>query len=137
MLDTLRRHHRDIIALLRELDELTRAATPDADRLTGTRYRLTRASRARFLQIEKLYAELLGVADAACRPMLEALRAEGAAILSRSGAHISRWTPREIEAHWPAYCRESLAMRTAMHARIVREQTLLYPLLEALATKAA
>ena len=131
MLIQLQRLHATILAGLDELDALTAQPQPPMDRLPALRLTLTRASRARFMLLERIYEQLIthGPSDRAAE--IQALRVEGRGNRVASTLHIGTWTLREITARWPDYCAASNAMRSAMRQRVRKEAAIIYPLLSA------
>jgi hypothetical protein len=129
MLLELQRLHDELSASLDQLELLTNQTAPPMDRLPAVRLALTRASRSRTMLLERLHADLVGVATPADKAALEQLRAEAKDNLVRSAHHIGSWSLREVTKRWPEYCQASEQMRAGMRQRIARERRLVYPLL--------
>ena len=95
------------------------------------RWALTRASRKRWLLLEKWIFPLLqkaGVVDDA----VDDLVGENEGWRDRSQAHLLRWPLNKPITDWEVFRPVSRLMRLDMARRIERERTAIYPLLDAL-----
>lgn len=132
MLETLKELHTQILRSIAQLEDLIRSAEEPPIALAGIRYTLTRASRTRTRLLEaEVYPYLLEKSPEAARAGILALQIEGKVQLSGSSSHISVWDMRTIAEKWSDYCAASLRVRTQMRTRVIEEQRLIYPLLEA------
>jgi len=132
LLSQLTSLHQEVLALISDLEALTRADQPRLDAVAGTRLKLTRASRKRTSLLEgTIYPLLLEAATPAERTRITALRQEGKDALHGSVEHIGRWTIAEIERRWADYRAASAKLRGAMRTRVADERALVYPLLAA------
>lgn len=131
MLNKLKTHHANVLALIDALEALTAEPAPVLAEVAAVRMKLTRASRLRtaFLD-EDIYPALLqGCAASELMPV-RALRESGNDRRAASTEHIRQWTLAALEDHWTDYCAASRAMRASMRTRIREEQAVLYPLLQ-------
>ena len=133
MLARLRDLHAALLAAITEMETAAAQTVPDEARLGTIRWTLSRASRRRHMLIEDtIYPYLLARVAPADIDRLLALREDARALRAASTAHVGRWNARTIIDEWDTYRSASAAITTAMRARVVAEQRLLYPVLERL-----
>jgi hypothetical protein len=127
----LEKLHQELVALIAELGEATARDVPDRSQLTGIRWRLSRASRARTRLIETILLPHLRVqASPRDSHALDTLQEQIATASAESSRHVGAWSIDRASADWAGYRAASSEMRQAMTRRIDAEKTLLYPLLQ-------
>jgi hypothetical protein len=117
------------LAGIQELEDATRAPSPDASALAAIRWRLSRASGRRRRLVDQACAEVIARAGPAAAAEVERLRQGDAEQRSASSRHVGGWTIDRVVADWQGYRAASTEMRAAMRARIAAEKAVLYPLL--------
>ena len=138
VLETLKELHNQILRSLTQIESLTQSEEGPPLALAGARYTLTKASRSRTRLLEtEIYPYLLEAATLSERAGIMRLQIAGQAQLAGSTSHISAWDMRTMTAKWSDYRAASLRIRTQMQTRVVEEQRLIYPLLEAAALSKA
>ena len=130
MLGELKRAHETLLACITELEGLTSAGTPDAEKLARVRWKLSRASVQRRRLVEAACDLLMANATLIESSRVTALREDSAETVAASSRHVGRWSMEQVLADWDGYREASAALRKAMRARILQEQRALYPLLE-------
>lgn len=126
----LHRDHDEIrAAMARFASLLTRGH--DATREDMPRERLAFSQllqRHRAVEEAEMNAALPGA------PLVAALNADMQAILREYSAHIGRWVPARIPAHWDDYCAATLALQRRLRHRLAWEERELFPRLPAART---
>lgn len=130
MLARLKEMHADLRAAIAALKAEVARAARDDEGLSTARLRLSRLSRQRRLLIETEIYPKLGALSPQEAQRIAHLRTDAGVILTRSSAHIGRWTMRAINADWAGYPQAANAMLGSMLRRIDDEGRALYPLLE-------
>ena len=131
LLDNLKKAHRNLLSAIDELASLTRGPLPEKERLVGVRWRVSDASLIRRLLWGRIHAYLGERADADVERDLRVLQEADINLIRASASHVARWPAEAIIEDWDGYCRASDVMRGAMIDAIAREESLLYPILEA------
>lgn len=129
MLAELRAAHETLLAGIQELEDATRAPSPDASALAAIRWRLSRASGHRRRLVDQACAEAMARAAPGAAAEIERLRESNAELRAVSSRHVGGWTIDRVVADWAGYRAASAEMRKAMRVRIAAEKAVLYPLL--------
>ena len=130
LLSELRGAHRRLIAEMAAMDRLTAEPLADLTLCATARWRLGQASLQRRLIAARITDYFLHRLDGRPREQLQDLAIADQALLRESSAHLVRWSTRSLSGDWPGFRRDSRDMHRKKHAHIIREQELLYPVLE-------
>ena len=130
LLEALRQTHRQLLAEMANMEDLTREKAPDRRRYSQVRWRLSQASLARRTLSARICAGLGAMVEQKDRQTLKEIRTADCELARNSAAHIHRWSADRIEADWLGYCQASREMRWKMEAHLDMERRFLLPLLE-------
>lgn len=113
----------------------TSGPVPDRSAFAETRWRLTKASRERWilLQVRIMPALRRSLPDRS--DLVERLEADAVRHQSQAALHMGRWPLHAAIADWPAYCPASRVIQIQMRARIDDEAVTLLPALSELARR--
>ena len=121
--------HDDLLGTIQKLDAVTRCDRPDPSELGIARWKLTRASRARWRILDDVIYPEIERRSFVSRPDVTRLRSADAAIRTNSSNHIAKWDAECVLRQWPEYQAASAGVIASMRDRVAQEQAVLYPLL--------
>lgn len=128
----LQAKHSALLARLDHFGELTGAPLPQQAEIAEARWRLSRASRERWVLLEVRLIPVLRIMDGASGADLNRLVDDAKVHQIASAQHVARWPLRSIMLAWKDYCEASKLVQTRMRARIAQEQDVLIPALDRL-----
>lgn len=130
LLTDLKQAHRDLLAELANMDDITRQPAYDKARCATGRWKISQASLARRVLASRICDYFLTRCEPADVGALRDLQEADRDLLRKSAGHVAHWTGEAIEHDWRDYCKASQEIRWLMHSYLAVEQRLLYPLLE-------
>ncbi|WP_022681446.1 hemerythrin domain-containing protein [Sphingobium bisphenolivorans] len=129
-LDELRQQHDTIEALARRFQQAV-ADEGSPQRLGTLRWQFARELMAHLAVEDRLfYPNIQRQSHEALRTMAARLQIEMAPLADRFSAYLAHWSDERIAENWPAFCRETRNMLSAILARVEKEERLLMPLLQ-------
>lgn len=110
---------------------LVSADVPDPESLAAARWALG-STMMQHLALEErhLYAALRDDPRAHVRRIAEAFQNDLVTSFGPYADHAKSWTPERVSGDWDTYRTQTLALLQTMRARMTREETELYPLVE-------
>ena len=129
VLAQLRAVHDEIQASILKLEAVARSEHPDRSELAIVRWKVMRASRARWRLLEDVVYPEIERRSLAHRPEVVALRARDAALIARASQHVAAWDAEQILGAWSEYQTAAARIVGAMRERQSQEKAALYPLL--------
>lgn len=124
--------HADLIVVIHRAETLVTGDPPDAEALVEARWELRRASRRRTRHVDEVVLPLLlAWATPAEAAALTALRERNAPRLAASADHAARWPIERALGDWLTYRVAAAAFLGRMRERVLDEQQVLYPMIEA------
>ncbi len=135
LLAELKGAHRALLSEMANMESVTSKADMDQMRCVAARWKISQASLSRRTLAARICDYFLVRSPPAETAALRALRDDDQALLRRSASYVAAWSNSGIAADWAGYCAASRDIRVAMHDQIGREQRVLFPLLERLASR--
>lgn len=139
MYEQLRRDHRDLAILARDLMRRTSSAElADPGGLGTCRWQLARTlTRHLAMEDAHVYARLDGDTRSGVAAISRRYRQEHGALRDQFQAHMLEWSGDAITRDWAGYCSAVRTLVAALEARIKCEDDELYPLIAPEADRAA
>jgi hypothetical protein len=129
VLAQLKAVHDEIQASILRLEAVAQSDHPDQSELAIVRWKVMRASRARWRLLEDVVYPEMERRSLAHRPEVIALRADDAALVARASKHVAAWDADQIRGGWSGYQEAANRIVAAMRDRQTHEKAVLYPLL--------
>jgi hypothetical protein len=129
-LNELRGAHRNLMARMQDLDNLSAEDQPDHTAVATARWKLGQASLSRRLLVGRICEYFIGRRNGAQTVELSRLQMADRELLGISANHLSKWTAETISRDWRGYRSAGSAIRRQTYDHIAIEQRVLYPLLE-------
>lgn len=131
LLARLEAAHDELLSCIGLMERITNAPLPDVEQLTGARFKISRASRARRAIWHEIWARLQTDDEPRVGDTLRELTGLDRKLSAQSSEHVSRWPLQRVLADWQSYQSASLTIRRELTDSVERERCLLYPLLHA------
>ena len=131
LLARLQAAHQQVLTCMRLMEEVASACSPDVERLTAARLKISQASLARRALWHTIREHLQPKVSPTDFEALRNLAELDRRLFSQSSAHVSTWTVDAMITDWRGYQAASKAIRASMVECIKTEQSVLYPMLHA------
>jgi hypothetical protein len=123
LLDSLDKMHAEILDYLDELERLAACVSPTRSAVAEVRWKLSKASRRRWVLInETIHPLLLELGARGWTDKLRHIKQDGLERQAGSGEHVRRWPIDAALADWAGYGQHSAELRESMRARIAAEK---------------
>jgi hypothetical protein len=129
VLAQLKAAHDEIQASILRLEAVAQSDEPDRSELAIVRWKVMRASRARWRLLDDVVYPEIERRSLAHLPEVVALRADDADLIARASKHVAAWDSDQIQGGWSAYRNTATRIVAAMRDRQTHEKAVLYPLL--------
>lgn len=120
--------HEQLLKALAENAAVTQKTTPDRVRIAASRWRISKASRARLELWEKVRRALVSPSGGTDELLLR-LSVENDELREAFSGMVTQWSSEAIEADWPGYCEAAQQIRWRQMSIIRHERRNLLPIL--------
>jgi hypothetical protein len=126
--------HEKLLKAIADMADATQPGTPDPEKFTYARWRLSKASRARRVLWEQVRGYIAGRASGGERDAIDRLVADNEELRRSGTAHIGRWSSQAIVQNWEDYCDASRSVRWEIMSVVRHERRNIMPILERLSS---